>query len=291
MFDSTIIKAFGILFVVVIVWLFLWAFWYEPDSLTVQSYDTKVKDWNPELNGYRIVLISDVHGGSNWIDEKKIREVVREANAQNPDLIVLLGDYVSQQYWDRTRLKMPMKTVADNLAGLRAKNGVFAVIGNHDLWYSKGTVRQELERVGYKVLEQEAVVIESKGVKFTLLGLREALEVDTWKNFSTTAKYAVENVSAIKPIIALEHNPDVFPIFQANPIEGLNLMLAGHTHGGQCNFPFIGAPIVPATKKYTRGLIEENGLKLFVTTGIGTSIFPVRFRVPPEISVVNLYAE
>lgn len=95
------------------------------------------------------------------------------------------------------------------------------------------------------------------------------------------------------PIIALVHNPDAFAwLFEEEPqrFERVKLMLAGHTHGGQFNLPFIGSPIVPSSygQKYAKGLIEERGKQLFVTPGIGTSLLPVRFRVPPEISVITL---
>ena len=88
------------------------------------------------------------------------------------------------------------------------------------------------------------------------------------------------------PVIALTHNPDIFPWMPAR----VSLTLAGHTHGGQVNFPFFGRPIVPSGfgQRYAAGHIEEDGRHLFVTTGIGTSGLPVRFRVPPEIAVITI---
>ena len=278
------------LFTFIIVWLAAWAFWYEPNSLTIKNYNLKIRELPRELANFKIVAISDVHGGSNYITEEKIRRVVELANAQNPDLIVLLGDYVSQTPFNHRQLKMPMANIADGLRGLRATRGVYAVLGNHDGWYDNAVVRRELERVGYHVLENEAVVIEKNGAKLRLLGLKDGLQFKNWNDYLIEAKKALEKIAPTGKIIVLEHNPDAIPAILAGfpPPNDLSLILAGHTHGGQVNLPFIGAPIVPADKKYTIGLLEESGVQIFVTPGIGTSIIPVRFRVPPEISVLTL---
>jgi predicted MPP superfamily phosphohydrolase len=279
-----------LLLAAVSIWLTAWAFWYEPDSLTVKNYNIKIHDFPVAFSNFKIVVMSDIHGGSNFITEAKIRKVVELANAQNPDLIVLLGDYVSQYPLNRRELKMPIAKIADNLGGLRARLGVYAVLGNHDGWYDDSVVRQEFERVGYRVLENEAVVIEQNGAKLRLLGLKDALRFKDWNDYSIQAKRALEKIEPLGKILVLEHNPDAIPAFLSGfpQPNDLSLILAGHTHGGQVNLPLIGAPVVPANKKYTIGLIEENSVQIFVTPGIGTSILPVRFRVPPEISVLTL---
>lgn len=279
-----------LLFVTAGIWLAGWAFWYEPDSLTVKNYDIKISGLPAAFDNFKIVVISDIHGGSNFITEGKIRKIVELANEQNPDLTVLLGDYVSQTWLKRSQLKMPMEIVADNLRGLQARQGVYAVLGNHDGWYDDAVVRRELERVGVRVLENEAVMIEQNGAKIRLLGLKDALQFNNWNDYSTEAKKALGKLEPTGKIIVLEHNPDAIPALLSGfpPPNDLALIFAGHTHGGQVNLPLIGAPIVPANKKYTIGLIQENETQIFVTPGIGTSILPVRFRVPPEISVLKL---
>lgn len=290
MLNKQVVTIILLITTVIAVWLAAWAFWYEPSSLTIKNYEIKVAGWDPAFNNFKVVAISDVHGGSNFINEAKIRKVVELANAQNPDLIVLLGDYVSQQYFDRNKLKMPIATIADSLQGLNAKHGVYAVLGNHDGWYDDVSVRTELTRAGIRVLENEAVVISQNDQNIRLLGLKDALRFRSWQSYSEEAKKALAKTEANGKIIVLEHNPDAIPALLsgfASPND-FGLILAGHTHGGQVNFPLIGAPIVPANKKYTVGIIEEAETKIFVTPGIGTSVFPVRFRVPPEISVLTL---
>lgn len=269
-----------------------WAFWYEPSSLTVKNYDLKIAKWNPAHNNLKIAAISDIHGGSNFITEEKIRRVVEKANEQNPDLIVLLGDFVSEYHSDPTLLKMPMPTIADNLVGLKAKYGVFAVIGNHDYDYNPAIVKAELERVGIRVLDGEAASVSVNGENLIVLGLPEIIRYASWEKYSNDAKMALAKTEGKGSVLALIHNPDAIVMTTGKLLidENLRLVLAGHTHGGQVRLPFIGSPVVPSNfgQKYALGLIKENNIDLFVTTGVGTSILPVRFGVPPEISVLTI---
>jgi len=273
-----------------------WAFVIEPNRLVVRNYEIKVRNWSAKLEDFKIVAISDIHGGSNFIDEAKIRQVVEKANQQDADIIVLLGDYVSQQNFDRRKLKMPMETIADNLNGLRAKYGVYAVLGNHDGWYSIGKVRRELERVGLRVLENEAVSIEINGERLRIVGLPDSLSTNVPANKISNARQGLERLeNKDGKVIVLTHNPDDIVSVTGNALvsQDFVLFLAGHTHGGQCRFPIIGAPIVPSMhrQKYVAGHVRDRDVDMFITTGIGTSLIPVRFRVPPEISVLNIKAE
>lgn len=273
-----------------------WAFIIEPSRLVANDYELKVRKWSPKLKGFKIVAISDIHGGSNFMNEAKIRRVVELANAQNPDVIVLLGDYVSQQHFDRKKLKMPMETIADNLKGLQAKYGVYAVLGNHDGWYDIRKVRAGLEKAGYRVLENEAVSIEKDGEKLRIVGLPDALQGTVPENKVKNAKEALANLGSEEgKVIVLTHNPDdiVNNMGENLPSPDTVLFLAGHTHGGQVWFPYFGSLIVPSTygQKYAAGLVRETDVDLFVTTGVGTSILPVRFMVPPEIAVLTINSD
>jgi len=125
-----------------------YSYFIEPSRLVVNQQTLEIKGWDPALDGFKIVAIGDIHGGSNAVDEAKLHKVVELANEQNADLIVLLGDYVSQAARDPLlgdrNLKMPMHTIATDLAGLKAKYGVVAVMGNHDWRYGDEGVEREL---------------------------------------------------------------------------------------------------------------------------------------------------
>jgi len=273
-----------------------YAYFIEPNRLVVTQKEIVIKGWDPAFDGLRIAMISDIHGGSNGASAEQIRRVVETTNAQDPDLIVLLGDYVSQgstrQPSHERPLRMPMREVADNLAGLKAKHGVFAVLGNHDGWYGDAEITAELTRVGYRVLQNEIIVVHQNGVPLRIFGMKDHLKLASWDTFDAMVRSVVAANPKDGQIVVLEHSPDILYILNywkdLNP--DLKLMLAGHTHGGQVWLPIIGAPLVPSSvgQRYARGHVNEEGVDMFVTSGIGTSILPFRFMVPPEIAVVTI---
>ena len=241
-------------------------------------------------------MIADIHGGSNGATEQKIRDVVARTNEQEPDVVVLLGDYVSQAYerkpLNERPLKMPIETIAADLAGLRSKYGVFAVLGNHDGWYGDNNVAAALAGDGYKVLQNEVAYIEKDGQRVRIYGMKDHLALTRgWVLTSQDAR------DYLKPtghddLIVLEHSPDILPVIAGDYLISpeLRLILAAHTHGGQVWLPIFGRPIIPSGygQKYAYGHIVDKGIDMFVTSGIGTSVLPFRFMVPPEIAVVTI---
>jgi uncharacterized protein len=190
----------------------------------------------------------------------------------------LLGDYVIQGVVGGRFI--PPEETARALSGLRARHGVVSVLGNHDGWFDGLRVRRAFVEAGLRPLENEAVRLTDGASILWIAGL-----ADLWTG-KPDVETALRHVPAGEPVLLLTHNPDVFPTVP----ERISLTLAGHTHGGQVALPLLGTPIVPSAygQRYASGLVEEDGRLLFVTPGIGTSIIPVRFRVPPEVSVLTL---
>jgi uncharacterized protein len=270
----------AVVFLLLLLALFcaIWGFFIEPSRLVVHQDTIQIDNWPKELGGLRIALIGDIHSGGPFIDEKKLQQIVELTNQQNPDLIVLLGDYMSPNSWHSRRVEPEVTAAA--MKSLHAPLGVYAVLGNHDWWYNGGKVRRAFEANGIPMLDNEVAEIKWREKSFWLVGL-----ADSWtrpQHISETIAKAPEGAT----MIALTHNPDVFPHLP----QSVPLLVAAHTHGGQVNFPLIGTPIVPSRfgRKYTAGHVFENGHHMFVTTGIGTSILPVRFRVTPEIVILTI---
>jgi predicted MPP superfamily phosphohydrolase len=256
-----------------------WGFFIEPNRLVLHQETIQIENWPIQLKGLRIALIGDLHTDDRFINEQKLRKIVELTNAQHPDLIVLLGDYIQGGRKETSHLVAPEITAAD-MKDLKAPLGVYAILGNHDWWFNGERVRRAFEGEGIPILEDEAKELNWNGKSFWLAGL-----ADLW----TRPQHVSETIAKApngSTVIALTHNPDIFP----NLPQSVPLLLAAHTHGGQVNLPLIGTPVVPSDygSKYTAGHVLENGHHLFVTTGIGTSILPVRFRVPPEIVLLTI---
>ena len=272
-----------------------YSYFVEPQRLVVNRQTVKIERWDKTFNNLKIAVISDVHGGSNGVTEEKIRRMVETANAQNPDITVLLGDFVSQQSGDRSSLKMPVKTIAENLSGLRAKYGVFAVLGNHDVWHNSREIYDVLTDAGIRVMENEFELVEINGKKIKIIGLKDHIKIDSLQTFRDEVTNLIKSGEQTETNILLEHNPDVIEMFKSDGFlkENITLLLAGHTHGGQVWFPVLGSLIVPSSygQKYAYGHKTFEGIDMFVTTGIGESVLPIRFLVPPEIALIEVHAK
>jgi predicted MPP superfamily phosphohydrolase len=275
---------------------FVYAYVIEPQRLVVNRSVISINGWAPEFDGLRIVMLGDIHGGSNYVTAERLREIVARVNEIDPDLVVMLGDYVAQVREDSPihgrGLRMPINEIADNLSGLRARDGVFAVLGNHDGWYNDDEVAAEFSRVGYRVLRHQVAAIERNGKRLRIFGMIDHLKLNKpWAETSADAKRVVD-ASGEGQLIVLQHSPDLLPVISGDLSisPDLKLMLSAHTHGGQVWLPVLGRAVVPSIygQKYAYGHVRENSVDLFVTSGIGMSVLPLRFLVPPEIAVLTV---
>ncbi len=271
---KTLVFSLGIL----LTGLAVWAIVIEPSSLRVENYSVAIPGWPVHLSGLRIAILADLHTGSPFNDLNKLREIVGTTNAADCDLILLAGDLVIQGVLGGTFV--PPEDSAGILKMLSAPLGVYAVLGNHDWWLNAQRVRKALEAVQIPVLEDDAVEITGRRGSFWLSGIS-----DFWEGAHDVTR-ALSKVPSTMPVITFTHNPDVFPDIPPR----VALTIAGHTHGGQVALPVLGRPVVPSRygERFAVGHIVEQGRHLFVSTGLGTSILPVRFRVPPEISILTV---
>lgn len=253
-----------------------WGFLIEPGRLVIREQTIQIDNWPQPLDGLRIAVLSDIHVDNWFITEKKLRTIVERTNQQQPELIVILGDYMAGD--GRATDRVEPEVFAPVLKDLRAPLGIYSVLGNHDWWYNGAKVRKALEQNGIKVLENESAKVDARGTSFWLAGL-----ADLWTRPQRIAD-TVATVPEGQPLIALTHNPDIFP----NLPQRVPLLLAGHTHGGQVRLPIIGPVVESSEYGWVHGHVFADNHHLFVTTGIGTSIVPVRFGLPPEIVILTL---
>ena len=261
--------------------LAIYGFLIEPGMLTVRRERLEVPNWRGEV---RVAAISDLHTGAPYVGLEKIRRVVELTNAERPDLILLLGDFViggaTHEGGVLAGSFIPPEDTAAVLKDLRAPLGVFSVLGNHDGWFDGPRVARALESAGIPVFDNHARRMEHAGGAFWIGGI-----ADYWTG-TPAIDSTLRETDPSEPVLLFTHNPDVFPGVPPR----VSLTIAGHTHGGQVAIPLIGTPIVPSQRGYNSGLFVEQGRHMFITSGVGTSIIPVRFRVRPEIAILTVAA-
>ncbi len=257
-----------------------WGFLVEPRLLKERQVRLESKRWPAGRKELRIAVLGDFQVGAPWFKVKNLDRVVARVNAMEPDIVVLLGDYVIDGVLFG-RFVEPA-AIAKSLAKLKARHGVFSVLGNHDWWHDGEEIWRELEGAGITVLENKAAPVDLPDGRLWIAGLAD--ESTRTPCIETTFGPVPED----EPVIALAHDPVTF----FNVPERAVITFAGHTHGGQIRLPWVGTPFTfggtPRHMMY--GLIEEDGKHLYVTSGLGTSAVPARLNMPPEIAMITLAA-
>jgi hypothetical protein len=236
-----------------------------------------------------MTVIADLHAGGPDMTLPHVRRIVDMANTLRSDLIVLLGDFKAWYRFKTTPVADP--DWAAELARLEAPLGTWAILGNHDWWHDLEGVRSALADVHIPILENQAVLLGPEGQKFWLAGIGDQLAhwigrgqfrgVDDLPG-------TLAQVQTDDPVVLLVHEPDIFTKVPAR----VALTLAGHTHGGQIRVPFVWKHFEPSQygARFAYGHVVEDDRHLIVSGGLGTSIIPARFGVPPEILHVTLGA-
>jgi len=263
----------------------IYSYHVEPNMLKNPTYAVETTKWPAEMPPLHVVAASDLHVGSPNVSVERLGKIVERINALKPDVILLPGDFTTMKGDDVVigGKYVEPRDIAAVLKNLKAPGGVFAVIGNHDVYNDPQGMAKALEDVGIKVLANEAVKVTLGGRAFYIAGLED----DTSQ--SPDWNKTLANVDAASPVIAFAHDPGVFVDMGQRPA----VLVAGHTHGGQF-LPFIVTmfrdPVVRAPGKYLYGHFNENGRQLVVTAGVGESVLPLRLGAPPEIVSLKISA-
>ena len=272
-----------------------YAFAIEPGfRLNTTVYAFTPPRWTPGLK-LRIVMLADPHCIEPHMPLSRWQRIVDAANALKPDLHLLMGDYVASHPF-RTGI-VSFEDVTAVAKTLLAPLGTFAIMGNHDWWEDwtasrKGIGIPHAQKVfqdaGIPVLDNCAVQLSQNGHKFWLSGTNSMIAIRKGRGRYESRALLPETLAQVtddSPIIHLAHEPDLF----VDIPERVSLTLSGHTHGGQVRL-FGYSPVTPSSygNRFAYGHIIEEGRHLVVSGGLGCSIAPVRFGMPPEIVVLEL---
>lgn len=261
-------------------WLNVYAWLVEPNLLVVRRVEIVSEDWHGAQ--LTIAAIGDTHVGSPHVDAARMGRIVARVNELRPELVVLLGDYVGGHAPPSERSPAENQEIIGGVAtfaALVSRYGVVGVLGNHDVWYDRQAITTALQDAGAAALWNRHIVIRRSGGAVVIAGLADA---DTGEpDFTAALDGAPESADTI----VISHSPDPFAQMPRGPA----LMLSSHGHCGQVTIPLIGRPITPLRNpRYACHLIVEDGKRMYVTAGIGTSILPVRFLNPPEIVLITI---
>lgn len=265
--------------------------------LQVADYHVQPRHWPAGLT-LKIAAVADLHACDPWMSLAHVEEIVARTNALEPDIIVMLGDYVAGHRHITRRIEAPEWAAV--LGQLKAPLGVHAILGNHDYWddhvvqrHGRGptAARRALEAVGIPVYENDAVRLTKDGHPFWMAGLGDQLAYMPARRFRPVNRIGIDDLGATlkkvtddAPIVLLAHEPDI----AGRVPQRVALQLSGHTHGGQVRL--LGwSPVVPS--RYGNELVyghAQMACDIIVSGGLGCSIMPVRIGVPPEIVQVTV---
>lgn len=246
---------------------------FEASWLKVERPTLSLPRLPKAFDELRVAFITDIHHGP-FVSLDYVTSIVRTTLSLNPDLILLGGDY---SYKDAKYIR----PCFDALAGLKARHGVYGVLGNHDYWHGLGETREGMQAAGIGELTNTGVWVERGGSRFRLGGVD-----DLWCG-KPDAATALEYATPDDACLLVSHNPDFAEKLRDRRV---GLVLSGHTHGGQAVFPVAGAPFVPSRygTKYLKGRVEAPATTVYVSRGLGTVAGPMRYGARPELTLLTL---
>ena len=268
---------FWLLLVLVLVAV-VWGFFIEPKRIQLRRLEVGLENWLGEP--FTVLFLSDLHIGSSHVGFDAADRLIARANELKPDIILLGGDFFGHGLLN---WRVPeADKIADTLSRLRAEAGVYAVLGNWDWTFGGRHFYDALNARGVMVLENSSLEIKIRGQPLHLIGLADE------RTRVPSAARAFRDVPAMAAKLLLMHDP---ASFREVPDVGAFAM-AGDTHGGQIRLPWFGALWTPseAPRGWTYGTVKHNNQLMYVSSGIGTSLLPIRFLAPPEMVMFRFRA-
>ena len=246
-------------------YMYVETYWVETKEVIIES-----KKIPPEFDGKRIVFLTDIHAGP-FYSPQRVDKLVKDVNDMDPDLILLGGDYVDRE-------DEYVSPVFQSLENLSAPMGVYGVLGNNDPQY---LTLKTFEESSLYYIGNTGKWIEINDSRIRIAG------VGDYNNGQQLQKRALYDATPEDFVILLSHNPDFFPEVDHSRVD---LVLSGHTHGGQISFFGLWAPVVRSWygQKYRTGLIEDKNCTMLVSNGLGTVILPLRLFARPQIILIEL---
>ena len=255
--------------------------WHEAKACRVERVSIPLRNLPAAFEGTTLAWVTDTHHGPG-VPLSYLEEVVAMTNALQPDLVALGGDYVQRSRYLQPRgghrhFIAPGVAV---LAALRAPLGRFAVLGNHDRKESTMLTRRALADHAFTELTNAGVWLERGGARLWLCG------VDDWATGRPNLRAALGDTRPGDACLLLSHNPDFVEHIRDPRVD---LVLSGHTHGGQVVLPIIGPPFTASRygRKYVHGLVQGPMARVYVSRGVGTIGPPIRYGAPPEVTLIT----
>lgn len=253
-----------------------YSYWVEPGWVQVVNHTLAVPGLDREASGLRLVQISDIHI-DDWMNEQRVEKVIDLVNQQQPDIILLTGDFIYQH----ASTSAPI--VAQVLSELNPRLVTLGILGNHDHYAWVGYMRGALATAGVRELRNQVYPVQINNKTVLYIG-----GVDDPESAADNIDQVLQGMTESVPAILLAHEPDFAPEYAATG--RFFLQLSGHTHGGQVRFPLIGAITLPEYGKlYQAGFYQVGSMRLYVNRGIGSIPWHIRLNDRPEITVFELH--
>jgi predicted MPP superfamily phosphohydrolase len=243
----------------------------EPFMIAVERQEIFLRRLPKALDGFRVVHLSDLHYGP-LVESRHLERAIAVANELNPDLIALTGDYISQE-------RTYAAPCAELVGRLRARHGVFAILGNHDHWTDATLIADLFSAEGIRMLINEGVRIDAREHSFWLAG------VDDTMVGLEDLPLSLAGAQDGEFKLLLAHNPT---ILRRAARADVDLVLSGHTHGGQVTLRPEKNSSGRPRRRMLRGLGRRANTQIYVTRGLGTVVLPIRYGCPPEVTLLEL---